>query len=104
MVRLLWERETEGKVFDSPERKATLDKALRQALGAIRDASIRRHYGEEIRAPRWQPWGRGGRRGRGGGAGAGGERRRLDPAALRRGDPRAALAALGAGWWHGAWA
>ena len=29
MVRLLWRRETEGKVFDSPERKATLDRALR---------------------------------------------------------------------------
>ena len=29
MVDLLWRRETEGKVFDSPERKAALDKDLR---------------------------------------------------------------------------
>jgi DNA primase len=57
MVRLLWRRETEGKVFDSPERKAALDKALRQAISAIKDPSIRRHYGEEIRTLRWELWG-----------------------------------------------
>ena len=57
MVRLLWRRETEGKVFDSPERKATLDKALRQAISAIKDPSIRRHYGEEIKNLRWELWG-----------------------------------------------
>ena len=28
MVQLLWQRETDGKKFDSPERKAALDKAL----------------------------------------------------------------------------
>jgi len=72
MVRLLWQRETEGKVFDSPERKAALDRDLRAAIGKIRDPSIRRHYGDEVnqmrralffppRAPRpggsWQPRG-----------------------------------------------
>ncbi len=49
MVALLWRRETEGRVFDSPERKATLDKTLRAAIALIRDPSIRGHYGEEIR-------------------------------------------------------
>ncbi|MDJ1015833.1 MAG: DNA primase [Paracoccaceae bacterium] len=48
MVQLLWRRETEGKVFDSPERRAALDRSLRQAIGTIRDPSIRRHYGAEI--------------------------------------------------------
>jgi DNA primase len=48
MVSLLWRRETEGQVFDSPERRAALDKALREKLKTIRDDSIRRHYGEEI--------------------------------------------------------
>lgn len=48
MVQLLWQRETAGKVFDSPERKAALDKALRQAIQKIRDPSIRSHYGQEI--------------------------------------------------------
>ncbi|WP_425044013.1 DNA primase [Primorskyibacter sp. S87] len=54
MVRLLWQRETEGKVFDSPERKAALDKALREKIKLIRDPSIRSHYGQEIKDLRWQ--------------------------------------------------
>ncbi|MDR7123649.1 DNA primase [Pseudotabrizicola sp. 4114] len=49
MVSLLWRRETEGKNFDSPERKAALDKTLRAALKRIADPSIRGHYGEEIK-------------------------------------------------------
>lgn len=49
MVNLLWRRETEGKVFDSPERKAALDKTLRAALKRIADPSIRAHYGEDIK-------------------------------------------------------
>jgi DNA primase len=57
MVRLLWGRETEGKVFDSPERKAALDKTLRAAIATIRDPSIRAHYGDEIRALRWELFG-----------------------------------------------
>ena len=53
MVRLLWQRETEGKVFDSPERKAALDKALRDKIRLIQDPSIRQHYGQEIKDLRW---------------------------------------------------
>ncbi len=49
MVRLLWQRETEGRVFDSPERRAALDKTLRTALLRIADPSIRTHYGHEIK-------------------------------------------------------
>ena len=48
MVTLLWRRETEGRVFDSPERRAAFDKALRTRLQRIADASLRRHYGDEI--------------------------------------------------------
>ncbi|MEE9427075.1 MAG: DNA primase [Paracoccaceae bacterium] len=54
MVNLLWQRETEGKVFDSPERKAALDKTLREAVLRITDKSIRGHYGQEIKDLRWQ--------------------------------------------------
>lgn len=54
MVKLLWQRETEGKVFDSPERKASLDKALRDKILLIRDPSIRKHYGEDIKDLRWE--------------------------------------------------
>ena len=49
MVRLLWRRETEGRVFDSPERRAALDKALRTAILRIPDPSLRSHYGAEIK-------------------------------------------------------
>ncbi len=58
MVKLLWSRETEGRVFDSPERKAALDKKLRAALSKITDPSIRGHYGEDIKALRLTLFGR----------------------------------------------
>ena len=54
MVQLLWQRETEGGNFDSPERKAALDKNLRTAISQIKDASIRNHYGEAIKQMRWE--------------------------------------------------
>ena len=54
MVKLLWQRETEGRVFDSPERKASLDKSLREKIKLIKDPSIRSHYGQEIKDLRWQ--------------------------------------------------
>ncbi|MFN3955004.1 MAG: DNA primase [Pararhodobacter sp.] len=49
MVRLLWERETAGQVFDSPERRAALDQRLRAILARIQDASLRGHYADEFR-------------------------------------------------------
>ena len=49
MVRLLWQRETEGRVFDSPERRAALDKTLRGHLARIADPSIRSHYADEMK-------------------------------------------------------
>ncbi|WP_323790015.1 DNA primase [Thalassovita sp.] len=57
MVTLLWQRETEGKNFDSPERKAALDKALREKIKLIRDPSIRAHYGQAIKDMRWDLFG-----------------------------------------------
>ncbi len=54
MVKLLWQRETEGKTFDSPERKAALDKALRDKIKLIADPSIRSHYGQAIKDMRWE--------------------------------------------------
>lgn len=54
MVQLLWRRETEGRVFDSPERKAALDKTLREKIRTIQDPSLRSHYGEEIKQLRWE--------------------------------------------------
>lgn len=54
MVDLLWQREIEGKNFDSPERKAALDKTLREKIKLIRDPGIRAHYGEAIKELRYQ--------------------------------------------------
>ncbi|MEM6408383.1 MAG: DNA primase [Pseudomonadota bacterium] len=49
LVHLLWQRETDGKQLDSPERKAALDQSLRTALGKITDAGLRNHYAAEIK-------------------------------------------------------
>ncbi|MBI1416105.1 MAG: DNA primase [Limimaricola sp.] len=49
LVELLWRRETEGRVFDSPERRAALDKALRDAIAVIPDAGLRGHYDSALR-------------------------------------------------------
>ncbi len=57
MVRLLWQRETEGKVFDSPERRAALDKVLREKIKLVRDPSLRRHYGDAIQEMRQELFG-----------------------------------------------
>lgn len=54
MVSLLWQRETEGRSFDSPERRAALDKTLQAALRRIADPSIREHYSAEIKRLRWE--------------------------------------------------
>ena len=57
LVQLLWRRETDGKNFDSPERKAALDKSLREALKLIKDPSLRGHYGEEVKRLRMELFG-----------------------------------------------
>lgn len=57
MVQLLWQRETEGRVFDSPERRAALDKTLRAHLARIADPSIKDHYVEEMKRLRRELFG-----------------------------------------------
>ena len=57
LVQLLWRRETENKVFDSPERRAELDKSLRFAIGKIRDQGLRAHYVDEIKRLRGELFG-----------------------------------------------
>ncbi|MBV0912812.1 DNA primase [Anianabacter salinae] len=53
LVRVLWRRETAGKSFDSPERKAALDRALWDSIRKIGDQTLQRHYGEEIKRLKW---------------------------------------------------
>ncbi len=86
MVDLLWRRETEGQSFDSPERRAALDKRLRTVLKTIRDPSLRAHYGEEVKRLRLELFGQARRSGTGRGArGKGGAPAPLAPLSTTRG-------------------
>ncbi|KAF2991246.1 DNA primase [Methylocystis sp. MJC1] len=49
LVDLLWMRETDGAVLDTPERRAGLERRLREIAGQIGDETLRRYYGEELR-------------------------------------------------------
>lgn len=49
LADLLWMRETSGGVFDTPERRAELEKRLRELCSRIRDESVRFHYQQEMR-------------------------------------------------------
>ncbi|MDN5569045.1 MAG: DNA primase, partial [Paracoccus sp. (in: a-proteobacteria)] len=62
LLDLLWAREIEGQVFDSPERKAALDRRLQEAVARIPDELTRGHYTEEIRRKRWEVFGGGARK------------------------------------------
>lgn len=48
LVDLLWMRETEGAVLDTPERRAGLDRRLREIAGQIGDETLRRYYAQEL--------------------------------------------------------
>ena len=54
LVELLWRRETEGQVFDSPERKAALDRRLQTALDRIPDAGLKGHFNQALRDKKWE--------------------------------------------------
>jgi len=54
LVRLLWQRETEGRDFDTPERKAALERTCREKAALIRDPSLRGYYERELKDLRWQ--------------------------------------------------
>ncbi len=49
LADLIWMRETAGGLFDTPERRAALERRLRQLTGQIRDESVRYHYSQEMR-------------------------------------------------------
>ena len=49
LAEMLWLRETSGGVFDTPERRAQLERTLRDLTGRIRDESVRRHYAQDMR-------------------------------------------------------
>lgn len=63
LVDLLWQREVEGREFDSPERRAALDTSLRKAIAVIADETTRNHYTAALKERRYELFG--GRRGAG---------------------------------------
>ena len=58
MVDLIWKRETEDKSFDSPERRAGLDKSLSDAIALIKDKNLKNHYRDALFQARRQFFGR----------------------------------------------
>ncbi|MCB1441342.1 MAG: toprim domain-containing protein, partial [Nitratireductor sp.] len=68
LVELIWARETETGVFDTPERRAALEARLHEIARAIGDESVRRHYAQALAErlaaffPAPEPRQRGGRR------------------------------------------
>src|SRR5690606_32673929 len=49
LAELLWLRETSSGMFDTPEKRAELEKTLRELTSRIRDEDVRRHYQQDMR-------------------------------------------------------
>ena len=49
LSEMLWNRETSSGSHDTPERRAELEKRLRQVVNSIRNDSVRHHYEQNIR-------------------------------------------------------
>jgi len=58
MVDLIWKRETEGKSFDSPERRAGLDKSLSDVIALIKEKNLKNYYRDALFQARRQFFGR----------------------------------------------
>jgi DNA primase len=48
LVDVLWMRETSGIALDTPERRAGLERRLREVVAQIADETLRRHYQQEL--------------------------------------------------------
>ncbi|MBN7757510.1 DNA primase [Nitratireductor aquimarinus] len=80
LADMLWMRETSGKVFDTPERRAELERNLQALTAQIRDENLKRHYSQDMRERARTFFGgeqskRGGQRGYRDGGGGGGRNR-----------------------------
>jgi DNA primase len=50
LAAMLWARETEGRLFDTPERRAALEARLNEVTATIADETVRRYYRQEFAA------------------------------------------------------
>jgi DNA primase len=48
LIDVLWRRETEAALLDTPERRAALERRLKEVAEQIKDPSLRRHYAREL--------------------------------------------------------
>ncbi|HVV62347.1 MAG TPA: DNA primase [Pseudolabrys sp.] len=50
LAQMLWARETEGRTFDTPERRAALEARLNEVTAAIGDDAVRKYYRQDFNA------------------------------------------------------
>jgi len=50
LADMLWQCKTRGKIFETPESRAVLEKGLTKAIFAITDESLRHYYLQDMRA------------------------------------------------------
>lgn len=49
LADMLWSRETQGSVFDTPEKRAELERTLFGIVSQIGDENVKRHYQQDMR-------------------------------------------------------
>ena len=49
LADMLWRRETEGKIFDTPEKRAELERTLFGVISQIGEENVKRHYQQDMR-------------------------------------------------------
>ncbi len=49
LADMLWNRETEGRIFDTPEKRAELERTLFGVVSQIGDENVKRHYQQDLR-------------------------------------------------------
>ena len=49
LAEMLWNREIESGIFNTPERKAELQTRMRQIVSSIKEESVRYHYDQDMR-------------------------------------------------------
>jgi DNA primase len=50
LADMLWARETEGRAFDTPERRAALEARLNEIMGTVGDEAVRKYYRQDFNA------------------------------------------------------
>jgi DNA primase len=50
MAAMLWARETDGRTFETPERRAALEARINEVTSAIDDDSVRKYYRQDFNA------------------------------------------------------